>query len=365
MARRPMPNLLASATVLLAGLIFSPPAAAQYEDVVYGSTFTDANDWTLSGLWAVDAYPVQGPGAGSPNSINFNNAAGNFAGVNTGTARSPVIDAGDAEWHHLHFSCRYGTGTTGIATDRRWLRILDPISGTTLYYGQFAGTGGNIACPVMNQWHQHDFGLDAFNSRYLQFEFYFDSVNDANNNGTGWFIDNFIIHIEDLAPPDAIGILVGSLIANSYARLTWYSPWDRLQALQNGAEFDLRYSNEPITDVNWDYTTTQRVPNEPKPGQPGAFHTLEVHDLASGRTYYFAIRTIDAAGNVSPLSNIAWMDTQGAPPPPGPEFIDDSKSQGYLNPECSAGTAARPDGLLLLGALALLAAAARRFNFTA
>jgi len=360
MTRHTLPKLSAIAALLVTSLIFSPPASAQFEDVAYGSTFTDANDWTLTGLWAVDAYPLQGPGQGSPNSINFNNAAGNFAGFNTGTARSPVIDAGDAEWHHLHFSCRYGTGTTGIATDRRWLRVLDPISGTTLYYGQFAGTGGTITCSTMNQWHQHDFELDQFASRYLQFEFYFDSVDDANNNGTGWFIDNFIIHIEDLAPPDAIGNLMGSLIANSFARLTWYSPWDRLQALQNGAEFDLRYSNEPITDVNWNYSSTIRVYDEPKPGQPGAFHTLEVHNLASGRTYYFALRTIDAAGNVSPLSNVVAMDTQGSVSPPQPDFDDESKSQGYLNPECSAGSASSPSALILLAALVALAAAGRK-----
>lgn len=364
MPRRIVPKLISSAAIMLAALIASPPAAAQNDDVAYGTGFGDANDWTLGGLWDCDDFPGQSAGG---NSINFNNAAGSFSGTVSGTARSPVIDAGVGLWLHLHFACRYQTDTTGTATDQRWLRIINAATGATLYQGQFAGVGGDITCTSFNNFHSHTIYLDEFTQqvtdRYLQFEFTFDSVDANGNTGAGWFIDSFIVHCTDVAPPDAIDDLAVTLLGGASARLTWTSPWDRLQELKPGATFDLRYSTTPITDQNWNYVTTHAV-GEPNGGVPGTPHTIDVSDLPSGLNYYFAIRTTDIAGNVSPLSNIATAG--GAPVPTPPPLSTGSggghDSGGTWKPECSAGTAARPDGLVLLGALALIAAASRAFK---
>lgn len=69
-------------------------------------------------------------------------------------------------------------------------------------------------------------------------------------------------------------------------------------------EYDLRYWSIPITEDNFCLATKVST-GVPVPGPPGTPQNVIVNPLASGVTYYFAIRTKDAEGNWSLLSNVA------------------------------------------------------------
>jgi hypothetical protein len=84
--------------------------------------------------------------------------------------------------------------------------------------------------------------------------------------------------------------------------LQWTAPGDdgmvgRAQA------YALRYSTLPITAANFGVATP--VPGMPAPGLPGSAETVTVGGLAGHTVYYFAIKTLDDAGNWSGLSNVA------------------------------------------------------------
>ena len=100
--------------------------------------------------------------------------------------------------------------------------------------------------------------------------------------------------ITDLAITDSIGTEV---------TLTWTASGDDTLT-GTGAEYDLRYSDSPISVFNWRYA--QAVEGEPTPSLAGTSQEMTVTGLAWWTTYYFALRVRDEAGNWSRLSNLAW-----------------------------------------------------------
>lgn len=84
--------------------------------------------------------------------------------------------------------------------------------------------------------------------------------------------------------------------------LTWTAPGD--DSLTGTANrYDMRYSTVPITPQNFDAATV--AGNLPAPTAPGTTQTVTIPGLATGSTYFFAIKTMDASGNWSAISNIA------------------------------------------------------------
>jgi hypothetical protein len=83
--------------------------------------------------------------------------------------------------------------------------------------------------------------------------------------------------------------------------LRWAAPGDD-SLTGRASRFDLRYSNQTITAVNFNQATA--AVNLPSPGLPGSIQSARVDALQSGRIYYFAIRSVDAASNWSLMSNV-------------------------------------------------------------
>ena len=103
----------------------------------------------------------------------------------------------------------------------------------------------------------------------------------------------------------ALALIWGAGRANATTvdlTLTWTAPGD--DSLTGTANrYDLRYSTVPITAANFDAATV--AGNLPVPTAPGTTQTVVVPGLATGSTYFFAIKTMDASGNWSAISNIA------------------------------------------------------------
>ena len=113
----------------------------------------------------------------------------------------------------------------------------------------------------------------------------------------------------DSIPPAAISDLTAEHRPKTgTVYLYWHAPGD--DGMEGkAAQYDIRYRlNDPDdignrldTEGKW-AAATQAV-GEPVPGTPGKRQGYEVLGLTPGKSYYFAIKTADEAGNWSTLSN--------------------------------------------------------------
>jgi Tol biopolymer transport system component len=89
-------------------------------------------------------------------------------------------------------------------------------------------------------------------------------------------------------------------------------------------QYDIRYSNVPLTDSSWNNGI--KVVNIPMPIAAGSSQTVFVNSLATNQRWYFSIKTVDAAGNWSGLSNIPSIQDSGFRPKPSgynfPNYVD-------------------------------------------
>ncbi len=88
--------------------------------------------------------------------------------------------------------------------------------------------------------------------------------------------------------------------------LTWTAPGDDGNVGQ-AASYDIRYSTTPITDVN--FASATPAAGAPTPSMAGTTESFDITGLQPATTYFFALKTSDAAGNVSALSNVATKTT--------------------------------------------------------
>ena len=127
----------------------------------------------------------------------------------------------------------------------------------------------------------------------------------------------------DVTPPATIADLRVVQRSNVYALLAWTAPGD------NGtsgtcAAYDLRYSTQPITAVNFASATS--VPTAPAVLASGSVQTYALTVLTASTTYYFAIKAEDAVGNWAALSNLPTIATT-ATDQLAPATIGDLRSQ--------------------------------------
>lgn len=94
-------------------------------------------------------------------------------------------------------------------------------------------------------------------------------------------------------------ITAADTLAASMA-LVWTAPGDD-GTVGRASRYELRYWSAPITTAN--YASTWRVNGLLPPKPAGATESFAVPNLVPGRKYYFALKTMDDAGNWSPISN--------------------------------------------------------------
>lgn len=94
----------------------------------------------------------------------------------------------------------------------------------------------------------------------------------------------------DMQAPPPVSGFSGSPTTNSVL-LSWITP-----SVENLAEFDVRYSQNPINDANFNLAT--QIANAPYPVS-GSSQNLNVAGLQSGTTYHFGIKLFNIAGQAS------------------------------------------------------------------
>lgn len=98
--------------------------------------------------------------------------------------------------------------------------------------------------------------------------------------------------------------VTAALAATGSVTLHWTAPGDDA-LIGRAAAYDLRYSLAPITSASFGAATP--VAGVPAPGTPGSPESFTVTGLAPGKSYYFAIKTVDEAANWSSISNVIYI----------------------------------------------------------
>ncbi|MBI3271083.1 MAG: discoidin domain-containing protein [Planctomycetes bacterium] len=91
-------------------------------------------------------------------------------------------------------------------------------------------------------------------------------------------------------------------------QVAWTAPGDDGN-VGRATAYDLRYSFNLITEANW--SSAIQAAGEPVPASAGGAEGFLQTGLRPGRSYFFALRTVDEAGNLSAVSNIASCVTPG------------------------------------------------------
>lgn len=136
----------------------------------------------------------------------------------------------------------------------------------------------------------------------------------------------------DQVPPAAVSdLVVGRPLGNTLG-VAWTATGDD-STQGKAAQYDLRYSTQPITEENWDNAT--RVPGVAPPFEAGYYDHCLVQGLAPATTYYFAVKVQDKAFNWSTVSNVGSATTQGygdtIPPSLVSDLIVDSVSSSTIS----------------------------------
>ena len=128
-------------------------------------------------------------------------------------------------------------------------------------------------------------------------------------------IDAIIISSPDIEAPAAVNLSAATGSNLGQVDLSWIAPGDD-DNTGTATTYIVRYASSAIdTQAKWDAATN--VTGEPAPLVAGTPQSMTVSGLVPARTYFFAIRTEDEAGNISPLSNSPSAESQ-APVPVGP-----------------------------------------------
>jgi len=140
----------------------------------------------------------------------------------------------------------------------------------------------------------------------------------------------------DSIPPAPISDLCPRTMRSSSVFLAWHAPGDDAQIGQ-AAAYDIRYAFAPIIEDTWE--SAFQMENEPPPGPAQFEELIPVSGLNMLTTYYFAVKTVDTAGNWSPISNSVMGRTTGqsdtwhiviGDEDNGASSIDLSPDEGYV-----------------------------------
>lgn len=134
------------------------------------------------------------------------------------------------------------------------------------------------------------------------------TVKDANGATDSRDYRITVVEPDDKNPPERIDDLGGISVTETSMILIWSAPADDSMT-GTAALYDIRYledcpSSQGLNDDTWD--SAVEVSGEPRP-QAGALQTYTFTGIKPGTSYCVGIRSLDASGNLSELSNILTL----------------------------------------------------------
>ena len=107
--------------------------------------------------------------------------------------------------------------------------------------------------------------------------------------------------------PDPISDLSAEMNSSESISLTWTAPADADGSTSAMSSYEIRFSKYEITGGAWN--GAEVWDRSPAPSSPGNTESVTITGLDSDTTYYFAIKSIDAKGFLSDVSNSASSKT--------------------------------------------------------
>jgi len=128
---------------------------------------------------------------------------------------------------------------------------------------------------------------------------------------------------DDTIPPAAIENLTAGGPTSFTVGLAWTAPGDDSLSGGPASQYDIRYSASPMTEAS--FSRASRVKVVARPGDPGKADYLPsgVSGLNPNTLYYFAIKSVDDAGNWSTISNVDTARTAEPPDETPPAAVTD------------------------------------------
>ena len=118
--------------------------------------------------------------------------------------------------------------------------------------------------------------------------------------------DTITVTIYDIIPPAKILDLIVVEIASDFITLGWTAVGDD-GLIGQAQTYDIRYSTDPINEFN--FFLANEFFEKPSPQPSGIYEVVDISPLDPDTVYYFAIKVIDDADNISPISNVVQATT--------------------------------------------------------
>jgi hypothetical protein len=116
--------------------------------------------------------------------------------------------------------------------------------------------------------------------------------------------------MEDHIAPDAVSDMVATAGTTNAITLTWTATGNN-GATGRAWQYDIRISNDPITEENFE--DAEILEKLPSPKDAGTVETFTIKGLEFSTRYYFAMKVSDRQLNISPMSNLAEATTPAVP----------------------------------------------------
>jgi hypothetical protein len=194
-----------------------------------------------------------------------------------------------------------GTSQVIESNDSYWIHAFDVDGGEApgfpKYTGQWPSFSGVVGDPEMNGQMRLAYGTregylfvwNVHGAMHLQGSW-------PHYRHDGW---NTGLYGLDTVPPAAI-VDLRAIRRGSRFTLAWTAPGDDYQ-LGTAARYEIRSSRHPITDAS--FAHARPLSGVPRPARAGTRQKFVVQAPHAG-VVYVAIRAIDAAGNISALSDV-------------------------------------------------------------
>ncbi|MBI2669678.1 MAG: fibronectin type III domain-containing protein [Candidatus Yanofskybacteria bacterium] len=117
--------------------------------------------------------------------------------------------------------------------------------------------------------------------------------------------------LPDTTPPSQITNLNAVSATQTSITLSWSAPGDD-NNVGTASTYQMRWSTIPITDANWNAAFI--LSGLPAPQIANTTQSYIAIGLSPNVLHYFAMKTLDEANNISPLSNVSSRTTVALPP---------------------------------------------------
>jgi hypothetical protein len=160
---------------------------------------------------------------------------------------------------------------------------------------------------------------------------YFLALKVWDDSGNASKISNVVF--VDLLPPAPISDLAPDRLSDTFTAIRWTTPEDN-GPLGRPSRYEIRISQELLTVDNWD---DERPRNGPAgAADAGLTEKFTLTPLVPESHYFVAVRSRDASGNLSDLSNVLEFDTKSTPLGWSSQF-GDLPINGAITTFCSVG----------------------------